>query len=134
MRQGPGRAGNGAGSRRPLSLSRTTIGPAHSGQRQRCSEHGRPRPLARRAVSVPSRASASTRQENGHAAVGEEAKVSDAHEPFGEQVPEEPAQEFIERKGQQPRFVLVSGVAPTESNLSSANEIRRWLEMATRCV
>src|SRR5271169_133267 len=58
------------------------------------------------------------RQEKGASAVGQEAEVADAHETFGEQVQEKAAQEFIERKSQQLLFVVVSGVAPAESDLA----------------
>jgi len=99
-----------------VSLSRTTIGPAHSGSAKDRSEHGRPRPLARRAVSVPSRASASTAARKRHAAGGEEAKVSDAHDPLGSRCQRNRRRNSSSERSQ-PRFVLVSGVAPTESNL-----------------
>src|SRR5262249_526937 len=55
-------------------------------------------------------------QELGASPVGEEAEVPDAHETFGKHVQQEPAQEFIERKGQQLLFVVVSGVARTKSD------------------
>ena len=55
-------------------------------------------------------------QELGASPVGEEAEVPDAHETFGKHVQQEAAQEFIERKGQQLLFVVVSGVAPTKSD------------------
>ena len=57
-------------------------------------------------------------QERGASAVGKEAKVPDTHEPFGEQVQEESAQEFIQRESQQLLFVVVSGIAPTKSDLA----------------
>src|SRR5713101_2676087 len=58
------------------------------------------------------------RQQRGAPAVGEEAKVSDADEAFGEQVQQESAQELLQRQGQQLLFIVVSGVAPTESDLA----------------
>src|SRR6266702_6397311 len=57
-------------------------------------------------------------QELGASPVGEEAEVPDAHETFGKHVQQEAAQEFIERKSQQLLFVVVSGVAPTESDFA----------------
>ena len=56
-------------------------------------------------------------QECGASAISEKAEVADAHETFGEQVQQESAQEFIERKSQQLLFVVVSGVAPAEGDL-----------------
>jgi hypothetical protein len=56
-------------------------------------------------------------QERGAPAVSEEAEVPDTHEAFRKQVQQKLAQEFIERKSQQLLFVVVSGVAPTKSDL-----------------
>jgi len=39
------------------------------------------------------------RQESGTSPIGQETKIANAHETFGEQVPEEAAQEFIKRYG-----------------------------------
>jgi hypothetical protein len=58
------------------------------------------------------------RQQRGASPVGQEAEVANAHEAFGKHVQQEAAQEFIEWKGQQLLFVVVSGVAPTESDLA----------------
>ena len=74
------------------------------------------------------------RQEHGAPPVGQEAEVADADEAFGEQVQQEAAQELIERQGRQFLFIVVSGVPPTKGDLAVGNEIRRWLEMATRWV
>ena len=58
------------------------------------------------------------RQERGAPTVGEKAEVPDAHKAFGKKVQEEAAQEFIDSKSQQLLFVVVSGIAPTESDLA----------------
>src|SRR5713101_9165683 len=57
-------------------------------------------------------------QQLGASPVGEESEVPDAHETFGKHVQQEAAQEFIARKSQQFLFVVVSGIAPTKSDLS----------------
>ena len=53
-------------------------------------------------------------QVGGTFAIGQEAEVSDAHEPFGEQMQQEAAQELIDRKRQRPLFIVVGGIAPTK--------------------
>jgi hypothetical protein len=57
-------------------------------------------------------------QERGAPAVGKEAEVPDAHETFRKHVQQKSAQEFIDSKSQQLLFVVVSGVAPTKSDLA----------------
>src|SRR6202162_3318481 len=57
-------------------------------------------------------------QERGASPATEEAEVAETHEAFGKHVQQKAAQEFIERKSQQLLFVVVSGVAPTKSDLS----------------
>ncbi len=56
-------------------------------------------------------------QGGGTFAVGQEAKISDTHETFREQMQQKAAQELIDRKRQQLLFVVVSGIAPTKRNL-----------------
>jgi|HubBroStandDraft_1064217.scaffolds.fasta_scaffold139487_1 DNA-binding winged helix-turn-helix (wHTH) protein len=56
-------------------------------------------------------------------AIGQKAEVSDAHEPFGEQMQQEAAQELIESKRQRLLFVVVSGIAPTKRDVPSENDI-----------
>ena len=57
-------------------------------------------------------------QESGASPVGQETKVADAYEAFGEQVQQEAAQEFIERDSHELLFVVVSRVAPAKSDLA----------------
>ena len=57
-------------------------------------------------------------QDEGAAAVGEEAEVADAHEAAGKQVQEEAAQELIDGQSHQPLLVAVSGVSPTEGDVA----------------
>ena len=57
------------------------------------------------------------RQQRGASPVGQEAEIANAHEAFGKHVQQEAAQEFIQRKSQQLLFVVVSRIAPTESDL-----------------
>ena len=56
-------------------------------------------------------------EECGAPAVGEKAEVPNAYETFGKQVQQEAAQEFIERKGHQLLFVVVSGIPPAKGDL-----------------
>ena len=58
------------------------------------------------------------RQQSGTSPVGEEAEVANAHEGFRKHMQKEAAQEFIDSKSQQLLFVVVSGVAPTESDFA----------------
>src|SRR6266852_7114351 len=58
------------------------------------------------------------RQQSGTSPVGKEAEVANAHEAFRKHMQEEAAQELIERKSRQLLFVVVSGIAPTKSDLS----------------
>ena len=58
------------------------------------------------------------RQESGTFAVGQEAEVADAHEAFGEQVQKETSQELVYRQGQQLLLAVMSGIAPTKSDLA----------------
>jgi hypothetical protein len=60
--------------------------------------------------------------------------VVDTNEALGEQMQEEAAQELIEREGHQFLLIVVRRIAPTKGDWPSANEISRWLEMATRWV
>ena len=57
-------------------------------------------------------------QERGATPVGKESEVPNADEAFRKQVQEEAAQELIDRQSHQLLFVVVSGVAPTESDFA----------------
>jgi hypothetical protein len=58
------------------------------------------------------------RQRSSAAAIGQKAEVSDAHETLWEQMQQEAAQKLIDRKSHPPLLVVVSGVAPVESDLA----------------
>ena len=73
-------------------------------------------------------------QGGGTSAIGQEAEISDAHEPFGEQVQQEAAQEFIDDRVSGLCSLLWAESRQRNVTSPSANETRRWLEMATRWV
>ena len=50
--------------------------------------------------------------------VSEESEVADAHEAAWQQVEKEAAKELFDRQGDEPLFVAVSRVSPTESNVA----------------
>ena len=55
-------------------------------------------------------------QQSGASAIGQETKVADADEAFGQHVQEETAQELIQFEGHQFLLVVVSRVPPTEGD------------------
>ncbi len=57
-------------------------------------------------------------QGRGTRSVGQKAEVADAHETLGKQVQQESAQEIVEREGPELLFIVVSRIAPAESNLA----------------
>jgi hypothetical protein len=71
-------------------------------------------------------------QGGGTFAVGQEAEVADAHETFREQVQQEAAQELIERWVSNFCSLLCAESRQRNVTFPSANETRRWLEIATR--
>jgi hypothetical protein len=60
--------------------------------------------------------------------------VADADKPSGQEMQQEPAQEFIDRQGHRFLLIVVRGVPPSKGDLVILEETSRWLEMATRCV
>ena len=111
---------NGGGERSwswaAVSLSMTTIGPPHLGQRQRGSVSWVDASGSVCGWNCAECCEAKW-QESGAPPVGEEAEVADADEALGEQMQQEAAQELIQRYGHQFLFVVVSRVAPTKSDL-----------------
>ena len=61
------------------------------------------------------------RQESRATAVGQEAKVADAYEPFREDVQQEASQELVERQCHEFLLVLVGGVTPAEGDPAGSN-------------
>jgi hypothetical protein len=57
------------------------------------------------------------RQRSRTATVGQKTEITNPHEPVWEQMQQEAAQEFIEPKSQQFLLVVMSRIAPAESDL-----------------
>ena len=56
-------------------------------------------------------------QQDATAAAGEESEMPDADESRRQDMQQEPAQELLSLKGEEPRLVFMSGVAPSERDL-----------------